>query len=359
MLTWFIERVFFAESPLVWFLGLVLITQVFYHYFFTQRMPSLAGSTLVMALGVVSVYLLPLFNTPLWAMTLVSLELMIVWLYFAVNYMQIYAQDELSLTLFTDRLNLGVWVAGTLATGLLLEEADPLLYGCIIMLALIGLVSLGAYFYLLWRPWKGVVRRLGRPVSGRVMLPSIASALMILLILELFHDDMPACLEFIFIVGAAGLCVFGLLRLVWFWFLHRSLRLILVWPNANTLIYGALASFGLSLIHAGLFDDGFVLSYWCMTMAVFVAVTALECCRAYWRWQKQGWVRGFGRYHPSAWFRVYALTMVVVFTNEAWNLTPVTSSLMDFISNDGSVIVMLVTFIQLCLTVKARARWPR
>jgi hypothetical protein len=359
MLTWFIERVFFAESPLVWFLGLVIITQIIYHYFFTQRMPSIGGSAVVMALGVVAVYLLPLFNMPLWLMTLVSLELMIVWLYFAVNYMQIYAQDELTLALATDRLSLGCWVAGTLATGLLLEEADPLLYGCIIMLALIGLVSLGAYLYLLWHPWWAALHRLGRPVSGRVMLPSIASTLMILLILELFHDDMPACLECILILGAAGLCLLGLLRLVWFWFKHRSLRLLLVWPNANTLIYGALATLGLSMIHAGLFDDGFVLSYWCMTVAVFAAITALECCRAYWRWQQQGLVRGFGRYHPSAWFRVYALTMVVVFTNEAWNLTPVTSSLMDFISNKGSVIVMLVMFVQLFLMVRARARWPR
>lgn len=94
MLTWFIERVFFAESPLVWFLLLVVLTHVIYYYGFKQDLPSVMGSSLVMALGLFAAYVLPHFEAPLWLMTLCALELMIIWLYFLVNSLQAVAQDE-------------------------------------------------------------------------------------------------------------------------------------------------------------------------------------------------------------------------------------------------------------------------
>lgn len=359
MLTWFIERVFFAESPLVWFLGLVLLTQVVYHYFLTQRMPSVGGSAVVMALGVVSVYLLPHFNTPLWLMTLISLELMIVWLYFTVNYMQMIAQEESLLGLVNDRLMMGAWVGGTAVTGLLLEEADPLLYGCIIMLALISVIAWGVYFSLLWKPACKALRYLGKPVSGIVMLPSLASTLVILLIIELFNDDLPWWLSFLLLFFAASVTVFGLMRLIAYWCRIKSARLMVAWPTANTLVYGALASLGLAMDHTGLFSDGIILGCWCLTLAAFVMITGLEGVRVYVRWQRRGWRGVCFPYHPSAWFRITALSLLVAFTYDALNQAPALSVLMDWISSHGVGLVVLLALCQAGIMLRARAQWPR
>lgn len=359
MLTWFIERVFFAESPLVWFLGLVLLTQVVYHYFLTQRMPSVSGCVVVMALGVVSVYLLPHFNTPLWLMTLISLELMIVWLYFTVNYLQMVAQDELQLSCSSDRLMLCAWVGGTAITGLLLEEADPLLYGCIIMLALISVIAWGVSMGLLWQPVCTAVRRLGQPVSGTLLLPSLASTLVILLVIELFNDDLPWCLLLILVLIAASFTLFGLVCLMAYWCRLTSARLMLAWPTANTLVYGALAALGLAMNRTALFPDSMIFTCWCLTMAAFVMVTCLEGVRVYWRWQCRGWRRVLLPYHPCAWFRITALSLLVAFTYDVWNQAPGVSVLMNFISNDGVGLVFLLAVIQALLMLKARAQWPK
>jgi hypothetical protein len=359
MLTWIFERLFFAESPLLWFLGLVIVTQVIYHYFFKQRMPSIQSASIVMGLGAVCVFILPFFNTPLWMMTLFALELMILWLYFAVNYMQAYAQDDLKFPLQSDQWVLGVWVIATAMTGLLLEEADPLLYGCIIMLALISLVCVGWYLYGLRRSLFCFAFQWGKPVNGTVMLPGIALLSVLLLAIDLFHDDMAWWIDDVVILLALWLIGVGLARIASFWFLKRSRYLMLSWRASFSLIYGAFALLGLALVYAGTFSNALISGLWCVVAALFCAMTYVEGVRAYYRVKLLGWMRALTVYHASAWYRIFAWVMVYELTFEVWHQTSVLSLLLQALSNYGYIFVLLFAIVQLMLALRAQFQWPK
>lgn len=355
MLTWFIERVFFAESPLVWFLLLVVATHLVYYYGFKQTLPSVMGSSIVMALGLFGAYVLPHFEAPLWVMTLCALELMILWLYFLVNTMQAVAQDESFFLLRTDQYRLGCWVAGTAITGLLLEEADPLLYGCIIMLALISLVCWGMHWRLLWR----VLSRpcFGKPATGNRLLPIIGTLTVLLLAMELFHDDMPFWMDDLVVILAVLMTLWGWMGLASYWFVQKSRYVVVGWPNSNALGYGVLATLGLVIVESGAFSSGLILGLWCVVMAIFVVVTSLELTRACIRIEAVGWKRGLLTYHPSQWLRVYACVALFAFTNEVWRQTPTLSALIQFISAHGHWAIAVLVVVEVVLAVRASTVW--
>lgn len=357
MLTWFIERVFFAESPLVWFLLLVVLTHVIYYYGFKQDLPSVMGSSLVMALGLFAAYVLPHFEAPLWLMTLCALELMIIWLYFLVNSLQAVAQDESFFLLRTDQYRLGCWVAGTAITGLLLEEADPLLYGCIIMLALISLVCWGVHWRLLWREWSRPCFK--KPATGKMLLPTIGTFAVLLLAMELFHDDMPFWMDDVVVILSIAMALWDGMRLASYWFVRQSRYAVVGWPNSNGLIYGMFATLGLVIVESGAFSSSLILGLWCITFALFVTMSSLDLARACLRIQAAGWKQGVLTYHPSQWLRVYSWVAMFAFTNEVWRQTPTLSALIQAISTHGQWVIALLVMVEVILAVRASTVWPK
>lgn len=355
MLTWLVERVFFAESPLVWFLLLVVATHLIYHYCFDQDSPSMGAMSWVLALGVFGAYILPHFDTPLWVMTLSALELMIIWLYFAVNMMQLYAQDEHLLPLHTDRWRLGCWVAATAVTGLLLEEADPLLYGCIIMLAFVSTTLWVMHLKLLIPAMKRL--KLGQPATGLKLLPAIGTLMLMILAIELFHDDMPAWMDVVMLLVAGGISLYGLIAIIVYWFRCQSNRLMLTWPNINALIYGTLACYGLLAIETGLFSSVWLLSWWCITASVWFVLTSIELTRACSRVEAIGWRRGLWVYSPTQWYRFFACVMMVGFTHEIWVQTATLNVVIQGVNQYGKILLSMYFVVQLILLLKAKLRW--
>ncbi len=355
MLTWLVERVFFAESPLVWFLLLVVATHLVYHYWFDQTSPGMNAISLVLALGVFGAYVLPHFDTPLWVMTLSALELMIIWLYFAVNVMQLYAQDEKILSLHADRWRLGCWVAATAVTGLLLEEADPLLYGCIIMLAFAS-TTLWVVHLKLINP-DLLHPHVGRPATGLKLLPAVGTLMLLLLAIELFHDDMPAWMDALMLIVSAGLLLYGLIAVVTFWFRARSKRLIVTWSNSNALIYGSFACFGLLAIATGLVNSACLLTWWCITASVWFVLTTIDLTRACLRVEAVGWRRGLWVYSSTQWYRFFSCVMMVAFSHEIWVQTTTVNALIEWINQYGKDALSLYFIIQLLIVLKATFRW--
>jgi hypothetical protein len=339
--------------PILVILVLLLISHCVYRFVCQSRPPVIASGSIIMALGVFVLYVLPAFTMSHAAIWFVSMEVFIIWVYLAFNLAQAYLHGELSLHL-PKSLGIGTWVAGTVLMALLFDQVEHTLHGFIVLFAMAAFVLWLFYLGPLLQ-WiiHGIVRgNIKRQryfaVNGKILLGAISTQAIVLLLYEFFHANVPTIIYQILII--LGLCFYfvGCYALMNYWLNVRHRYWITVWPSNNCMIYSAMALVTLVLLETQLFPRWLTHIAWWWTIISFVFVAALEMARAYVRLQKKG-ISGIWVYHTSQWVRIFAFGMVYGMTVFYHNQRYADNDLVMAIINYGHYIVAIFLVLEIIL----------
>lgn len=314
------QRIWLTESPLLILILLFVISHFFYQRYFRQTTHCLGAGVIMMSLAFYAIACLPLLHVPTFVIMITALELLILWFYYAVELMQDYVHDEFTMDSLADRLSVGAWVTGTILTALLLHQVERTLHGFIVLL---GLVSVVLYLFYLWIMFQWCLmywrKRFKLQANGLILLVTISTQSLVMLMGELFRDDIPAEYYQIIISLGAILYFVGMLAVVRYLFIARNGLAAVGWWNVNTLIYGAVSITGIAMLETGVFPAWVIDGIGFFVILTFVIVAVVEVSRFILRVQCKGIRAGVLVYHPSQWYRVFSCTAVFAFALSYYN----------------------------------------
>lgn len=86
------------------------------------------------------------------------------------------------------------------------------------------------------------------------------------------------------------------------------------WPSTNCIIHGALSITGLAIVSSELLSGRIMMMFWLVVFVLLIGVEWLEMARAVKRVHSLGWKEGIFTYHISQWSRNFTFGMFYAFT---------------------------------------------
>jgi hypothetical protein len=332
-----------SGSPFVLFAALLVLSHFFYRRYFLPALPLVANGGVVMTIGAFALVCLPQLKLPSFLTILIALELLIIWLYLAIELIQAYFQDDLVLSQYTEWVSLGTWVVGTVLTDLFLNEAEHTLHGVIVLLGLISLLLYLVYMGMMIQ-WLGryVRKACHLYTDGRVLLVTVSTQAMALLLYGFFHEHLPLWFYQSFIILGLICYLIGSGMMLRYFVEARQHHLTPGCHNAYGLSYGALSITGWAMIHTQSFSNVSIRLIGLLTLLFFIAIILLDWLRLIRRIKAKGWHKGIWVYHPSQWLRCFALIMLYAFAHADGIL---------LIASFGQYIIAVLLIIQIALAL--------
>lgn len=337
---------------------------------FRPGLRSAAGAMgIVMAIGIFAVFSLPQlpFHSP-WLARLITLEVLIIWLFLAGAYL---------LALFCGnfirylehpmrRFGIGTWVAGSAVLAVLIEHAMPELWALAAALAVIAFAVYLPYVALFSH---GYYRLLSRPTRqnarGVILLATVASQSVLIAFVSVF-DIRIADLWFdvFFAIDTTFLCA-GILLVVLHYHSFKIHRLAHKWKNTNCILHGAVSITGLGAVLASDLSLGVLMGIWRITLVLLIVVEAIEVIRAVQRVRRFGWREGVFVYNTPQWARNFTFGMFYAFSVSlvrhgatAPGNSGFGADLLALVVAWGAWLVLLVLLIEIGIFLNDRLQWP-
>lgn len=195
--------------------------------------------------------------------------------------------------------------------------------------------------------------------NGIILLTTVATQAVALPAVRLFPDAVPVreTAHTLLALGLAGYLV-GAVLIFRRYVAGPRWRLTTDWDNTNCILHGALSISGFAAVVSGAVGVRLLAAYWAVTLAVFVAVEAIEAARLVARVRAFGWREGVMVYDLSQWARNFTFGMFYAFTAALAGgaaavsfgaLAPVAGLILRF----GQYAVLLLLLVELTLM----ARW--
>lgn len=341
-----------SHSPFALFAILFLFSYGIYHRYFRLIMPIAESGNIVMALGIAAITCLPQFGFPPFMLLVSALLLLIIWLFIAVRLLQAYLRQELELTFWSQRFSVGTWVAATVIVVLFVDQVESTLHGFIVFLGLIAVIIYVRYWITIGSFVKKSIRkRFHLPVDGTILLTVIATQAIVLLLGELFRDDLPLSLYQSFILLGVFLYLCALVLMARYFLVIRHSTFVAIWPNANHIMYGALAITGLAMLRTDAFSGHVLALVWWLAAFFLFTVMMIEMARLVIRVKLKGWRKGIFVYTTSQWARNFTVGMFYTFTFEYDNLSYSVSPLAEVVAHYGQYAVALLLVIELMIAL--------
>lgn len=298
-----------ANSQFVLFFLLLVLSHLVYLLLFRGIKANPYAGLIVASLASIALIVFALFNISTLLSKLITLEVVIIWLYIAANLFESYLADNLDLKVQANQLAVGTWVLGTLLPLLLFIQVVPMLYG-FILLQTIVITLLGLCFFIFCVL---IVINYLRPATQELsafifLLPVNIEAFAILLN-ELFRGYIPLLVyQSLILFGIVCYLLLSLIMLVYI--IHRKpKKLVFVDQQYSfALLYAAPAMAGLAMLNTISFPESILQFVWFFALAVLLLIEV----RALLLWYKNKH-KNF-TYHTQQWTRVLAIAIFYQFT---------------------------------------------
>jgi hypothetical protein len=343
---------YLVQSPLILLLILFAVSHPLYVHFFRRIAPEIASGSIVMALGIVALACLPQFHFSSFTMLVVAMEVIIIWFYLAVKLVQSGIQGDLRVDHASDRIGMGTWVAGTSTTAILLDHAEQTLHGFIVFLGIIALVLYLIYFIFISQ-WfvLCIKKKFHLPVNGMVSLATVSTQSIVLLLAELFRDDIPTMVYFILILMGLIFYFVGAICILRHFFQDHRQHLLAGWSNSNVINHGALSITGLAMLNSKAFSEWMIVAVWWGAAIFFLIIELLESGRFLVRIRMRGIRSGVFVYHTSQWTRVFTFGMLYAFTLTYYSLGYPSNLIVEIIANYGQYFVACLACVQVIVAM--------
>ncbi|VVC76787.1 hypothetical protein AQUSIP_21140 [Aquicella siphonis] len=350
-----LESKFFAGSLfiVIAFILLLFLSHFIYVRYFHRIRFSIATGSAVLALNTYALVCLPSFRLSQPVLMLAALELFIIWIYISVSLLQIFLSGEKLVAHQADRLSTGYWVAGTILMALMFDRVEQTLHGFIVFLSLLSAVWYGIYLIIFMR-WLFLClrKRFHLHTDGMIFLAAVSTQAMVLLMTELFRDDVSAW-AYQLIIGCGFVFFFaGLVSLVWHSLAAHARHLAAGWPNVNSLIHGALSITGLAMVSSLAYPEWSIVGLWWCALVFLLIVEGLEFSRLLIRLRRKGFWKGLCVYHVTQWPRLFAFGVFYGFGLSCYNKGYTTVFMISFIANYGQYILTALLIAQLAVVMR-------
>lgn len=331
---------------------LFIVSHLIYHRYFRFITPVAESGSVVMALGIFAITCLPQFHFSPFLMLAAALELFIIWLYIIVRLMQAYLRDTLSLQSFSSHFYIGTWVAASVIVVLFVDQVQSTLHGFIVFLGMMAILIYIIYLILIARFMRICIRKRFRvPVNGAVMLTVIATQAIVLLFSELFGGIIPFYFYQALILLGAFFYLGGLALIIRYTLVARRHSFMAVWPNANHIIYGAIAITGLAMLKSHAFHEAMLMPVWQLASLFVFLMILMDVVRLVMRIRTKGIRKAIFVYHTSQWARVFTVAMYYTFTFDYYNREYPVNVLVKMIARYGHYPVTLLLVFELMIVL--------
>lgn len=349
----------YLQDSLLALVAIFVILLFTTHYFYKRNAGrfkvAIASGSLLMALGAFAADCLPALGMPLSLMAFITLEIAALWLYLGISLLLNYCHGELPLSRLIDQINIGTWVAGTAIVALLINQVEPLLHGSIVLLTIVDGILWAIYLVIIIHVFSTYAhKKFQLQVTGAILLGTVSTELIVLLLHELFKDDMPTIVYQTLIILGLAYYVIAISLVVRYYWRIRSTHLVGSWRNENAIIYGSLATSGIAIIHTQVFSDWLVIMTWCAAMTAFVVVILLDMSRLILRLNIKNLLKAVGIYHPSQWTKIYAMAALYAFARQYYYAHYAGSGIAYFVFTYGLYVVTALVTIELIIAIKRR-----
>lgn len=192
--------------------------------------------------------------------------------------------------------------------------------------------------------------------TGVILLTTVATQAIALLALRLFADLAAVRAVALSLLGVGAACyVTGAAVILRRYVRGPDWRLATDWDNTNCILHGALSITGLTATVSGAFGISVLAAFWDLTLAVFVAVEAIEIARLIMRVRDFGWCNGVMIYDVSQWARnftfgmFYAFTLVLARSEGVATESHGLDDLIGAVAGFGQYVVLLLLVAELAL----------
>lgn len=331
--------------------------------------PAAGAMGIVMALGIFTAYALPQlpFHAP-WLARLLTLELLVVWLYLAGTYLMTALRGEFGMYLEhgLHRFGIGTWVAGSAVLAMLvtqtMPEADPLA-------VILAAVAFAIYFPYLALFVHGYYQLLKRPLRqksrGVILLATVASQSVLIAFVTVFHHNIPELwFDVFFTFDTLFLCS-GIVLIALHFHTFRTWQLATGWKNTNCIVHGAVSISGLSMVLVGHLPADVLMAVWRITLVLFVVIETIELMRLVQRVQRFGLRQGGLAYNTTQWARDFTFGMFYAFSLSLYQKAMagsaesvgLGSAVLAFVAEWGPFIVLPVMLLEIAIFLRYRVRW--
>lgn len=339
-------------------------------FFRRLRVTATAAMGIVMAVGIFTTYSLPQlpFYSPQ-SVRLVTLELIVVWLFIAAGYVRAWWTGQFGT--YTShpirRFGIGTWVAGTAVLAELIEKSLPGGHALALFLVAIACVVYAPYVVLYIH---GYCRLLTRPrhqnATGVILLATVATQAVLIGFFVVVQYQIPDALATILFVIDAFVLSAGITLIAVHFHALKTWRLAEEWKNANCIVHGAISITGLAMLMSQAFGVNVLLLVWRIIVVLFVVIEALELVRLVERQRRYGLRQGLLAYDTTQWTRNFTFGMFYAFSwslqekvlEAGVNTDNIWSVVLQFVAEWGQFVVLTLLLIELAIFFGYRLRWP-
>lgn len=338
---------------------------------FRRGIRSVTGAMgIVMAIGIFAAFSLPQFSfySP-WLGRLVTLELLVIWLYIASAYLtaalrgafEVYVGHPLR------RFGIGTWVAGSGVLAVLVTRTLP---EAQLLAALLAVIAFAIYLPYVALYVHGYYRLLKRPMRqnarGVILLATVSSQSVLIAFVTVFDFQLPdVWFDTFFLIDNAFLCT-GIILIALHFHSFKSRRLAEKWKNTNCIVHGAVSITGLAAVKASALGTPFLMDVWRITLVLFVVIELIELVRAAQRVRRFGLRQGLFVYNTTQWARDFTFGMFYAFSLSLYQQAAAEpsgvigfgSGILAFVAEWGPFIVAPVLLTEIGIFLHYRLRWP-
>ncbi len=305
-------------SPIIQLIILATLSGVARALFMRRGDSPTASGAIAMAIGIFVLGALQQMPFPVKLLTqLLTIEGLIVWGFIVASYVRSYQHGTFHL--HTDNpvgcFAVGTWVAGTAVLCRLTDIVLPQWRLLTLALALLT-VLIWLWFLALIVGKLPII--LPRPadlkVTGVILLAVVSTQSVILMIEQLFPQQVPGWLLLLLISLGCAFYIVGLILIVRRYREQKGWRLTDDWDNTNCILHGAMSITGLAAVESKVVPTDLIVAIWGWVMIVFMVVEAIELARLRARIHAFGWQRGVFSYAASQWARNFTFGMFYAFT---------------------------------------------
>ncbi|ARG98457.1 hypothetical protein [Legionella micdadei] len=303
-------------STVFYFLILLFLSRLIRHFYKKEPHTSTSDGSIVMAIGIFSFDALQQlsFCTHKFSQV-VTLELLIIWLYLASSYINQYLQGSFNVTIKckVSQFGIGTWVAGSSILAMLIFRDFSCYHFVAWMCAFLAFIIWLIYLILaVSNLWLIVVRQSTVHI-GIILLATVSTQSIALLTYFLFATSIGFfAYQMLIVLGylfyLTGLFIIGryLLQIQW-------KRIVLGWNSTNSIIHGALSISGLAAATTEIMPEEIIIGTWFLATVFLLLVEGISVIKGLYRLRIAGFTQGILVYDVSQWARVFTFGMYYTF----------------------------------------------
>lgn len=331
--------IWMSSSPFIIFAILLLFTHLLYLLFFRKIEVSIMNGSILMGISVTLMYAFSLYKTPLVIQVIITYELMIVWLYLIFEIIQQILRGE-SLRNFSERVLIGTWVTATVFSALVLDQAEPYLLGVLTLLVITALIMWLGYIMVFFEWIYRFVTKHKNNATNFDFFFVIATASIIILFQEFFHEDIPQWVYELAIDFSMIIYFICLLSLFYNHVLYKKSKQQTT--QSLGLYYSSLAAIGLAGVLTLAIPEQLLYVLWQITLTLFSINMLVKLIYHCWHFDVN-----LIHYNPLRWFGIFNVAIFYGFTLMFYEQLYARHGLLAHIADKGHYVVILFAILQL------------